>query len=46
MGNREGIETIDINSSKIDAIRRTLPLLMNRRTDVYKNYIDVFRSDL
>jgi predicted amidohydrolase len=46
MGNREGIETIDIDSSKIDAIRRTLPLLMNRRTDVYKNYIDVFRSDL
>ena len=46
MGNREGIEIIDIDSSKIDTIRRTLPLLMNRRTDVYKNYIDVFRSDL
>lgn len=46
MGNREGIEIIDIDSSKIDTIRRTLPLLMNRRTDVYKNYIDAFRSDL
>lgn len=46
MGNREGIETIDIDCSRIDTIRRTLPLLMNRRTDVYKNYIDVFRSDL
>lgn len=46
MGNREGIEIIDIDSSRIDRIRRTLPLLMNRRTDVYKNYIDVFRSDL
>ena len=46
MGNREGIEIIDIDSSRIDTIRRTLPLLMNRRTDVYKNYIDVFRSDL
>jgi deaminated glutathione amidase len=46
MGNREGIEIIDIDSSRIDTIRRTLPLLRNRRTDVYKNYIDVFRSDL
>lgn len=46
MGHREGIEIIDIDSSRIDTIRRTLPLLMNRRTDVYKNYIDVFRSDL
>jgi predicted amidohydrolase len=46
MGNREGIEIIDIDSSRIDTIRRTLPLLMNRRTDVYKNYIDVFESDL
>jgi predicted amidohydrolase len=46
MGSREGIEIIDIDSSRIDRIRRTLPLLMNRRTDVYKNYIDVFRSDL
>lgn len=46
MENREGIEIIDIDNSRIDTIRRTLPLLMNRRTDVYKNYIDVFRSDL
>ncbi|MGH9996577.1 MAG: carbon-nitrogen hydrolase family protein [Nitrososphaeraceae archaeon] len=46
MGNREGIEIIDIDSSRIDTIRRTLPLLMNRRTDVYKNYIDVFKSEL
>ena len=46
MGNREGIEILDIDSSRIDTIRRTLPLLMNRRTDVYKNYIDVFKSEL
>ena len=45
MGNREGIEIIDIDCSRIDTIRRTLPLLMNRRTDVYKNYINVFKSD-
>ena len=46
MENREGIEFIDIDSSKIDSTRRTLPLLMNRRTDVYRNYIDVFGSKL
>jgi predicted amidohydrolase len=46
MENREGIEFIDIDSSKIDTTRRNLPLLMNRRTDVYRNYIDVFGSKL
>jgi predicted amidohydrolase len=46
MENREGIEFIDIDSSKIDTTRRTLPLLMNRRTDVYRNNIDVFGSKL
>ena len=46
MENREGIEFIDIDTSKIDTTRRTLPLLMNRRTDVYRNYIDVFGSKL
>jgi predicted amidohydrolase len=46
MENREGIEFIDIDSSKIDTTRRTLPLLINRRTDVYRNYIDVFGSKL
>jgi deaminated glutathione amidase len=45
MGNREGMEIIDINNSRIDTIRRTLPLIKNRRTDVYKNYIDVFESE-
>ncbi|MDP9490290.1 MAG: carbon-nitrogen hydrolase family protein [Thermoproteota archaeon] len=46
MEDRKGIEFIDIDSSKIDTTRRTLPLLMNRRTDVYRNYIDVFGSKL
>ena len=46
MKNRQGIEFIDIDSAKIDTTRRTLPLLMNRRTDVYRNYIDVFGSNL
>jgi predicted amidohydrolase len=46
MKNRQGIEFIDIDTAKIDATRRTLPLLMNRRTDVYRNHIDVFGSKL
>ncbi|HET6715581.1 MAG TPA: carbon-nitrogen hydrolase family protein [Nitrososphaeraceae archaeon] len=46
MENREGIEFIDIDCSKIDTTRRSLPLLTNRRTDVYRNYIDVFGSKL
>ena len=46
MENREGIEIVDIDSSKIDTTRRTLPLLLNRRTDVYRNHIDVFGSKL
>jgi predicted amidohydrolase len=46
MENREGIEIVDIYSSKIDTTRRTLPLLLNRRTDVCRNHIDVFGSNL
>src|SRR5437867_11018913 len=45
MGNREGMQIIDIDNSRINTIRRKLPLLNNRRTDVYKNYIDVFESE-
>ena len=45
MGNREGMEILDIDNSRIDTVRRTLPLLRNRRTDVYKNYIKVFDSE-
>jgi len=46
MKNREGIEFIDIDTAKIDTTRRTLPLLKNRRTDVYRNHVDVFGSKL
>jgi len=46
MGNREGMEIMNIDNSRINTIRRRLPLLKNRRTDVYKNYIDVFESEL
>jgi deaminated glutathione amidase len=44
MENREGMQFVDIDNSRIDSIRSTLPLLKNRRTDVYKNYVDVFKS--
>lgn len=44
MENREGMQFIDIDNSRIDTIRSKLPLLKNRRTDVYKNYVDVFES--
>ena len=46
MKNRQGIEFIDIDTAKIDTTRRTLPLLKNRRTDVYRNHVDVFGSKL
>jgi deaminated glutathione amidase len=45
LGNREGMEILDIDNSRIDTVRRTLPLLENRRTDVYKNYIKAFDSE-
>jgi len=45
LGNREGMEILDIDNSRIDTVRRTLPLLENRRTDVYKNYIRAFDSE-
>jgi predicted amidohydrolase len=44
MGITEGMEILDIDNSRIDTVRRTLPLLRNRRTDVYKNYIKAFDS--
>jgi len=45
LGNREGMEILDIDNSRIETVRRTLPLLRNRRTDVYKNYIKAFDSE-
>lgn len=35
MGQREGVETIEIESSRVKQVRRSLPLLKNRRTDMY-----------
>jgi predicted amidohydrolase len=35
MGQREGIEVVEIDRSRVKKIRRSLPLLKNRRTDIY-----------
>ncbi len=38
MGQREGIEIVDIDRARIRQVRRSLPLLKNRRTDIYTLY--------
>lgn len=35
MGQREGIETVEIDRSRVRQVRKKLPLLKNRRTDIY-----------
>ena len=42
MGNREGMEVVEIDKSRIQKVRESLPLLKNRRTDVYKYNISAF----
>lgn len=36
MGQREGVEVVEIDKSRVQKIRKSLPLLKNRRTDVYR----------
>ncbi len=36
MGQREGVEVVDIDKSRVRNVRKSLPLLKNRRTDIYK----------
>jgi len=36
MGQREGMEMVDIDKARIQQVRRSLPLLRNRRTDIYR----------
>lgn len=38
MGNTEGLEIVDLDLSRIDVIRKSLPLLRNRRKDLYHIY--------
>jgi Predicted amidohydrolase len=43
MGTEEGLAIIEIDTSKIIRIRKALPLISNRRIDVYKSHIaDLF----
>ena len=42
MGNKEGMEVVEIDKSRIQKIRNSLPLLNNRRTDVYRDNINAF----
>jgi deaminated glutathione amidase len=42
MGNREGMEVVEIDKPRVQKVRELLPLLKNRRTDVYGNNISVF----
>jgi len=42
MGNREGMEIIEIDRLRIKKVRESLPLLLNRRIDVYRDNISVF----
>lgn len=36
MGQREGIEVVEVDTKRVKEVRRSLPLLKNRRSDVYK----------
>lgn len=36
MGQQEGVEVVDIDRSRVQKVRKSMPLLKNRRTDVYK----------
>ena len=38
MGGMEGVEVIEIDPDRLKSIRRSLPLLNNRRSDVYQKY--------
>ena len=42
MGNKEGVEVVEIARDRVESVRKTLPLLKNRRTDVYLDHISSF----
>ncbi|HYA82284.1 MAG TPA: carbon-nitrogen hydrolase family protein [Candidatus Bathyarchaeia archaeon] len=42
MGNREAMEIVDIDISRVQSVRKSLPLLKNRRNDVYRNHLGAF----
>jgi deaminated glutathione amidase len=42
MGDREGMEIVEIDLSRVHKVRKSLPLLKNRRTDLYGKHIGAF----
>ena len=42
MGNKEGVEVVEIDRDRVESVRKTLPLLKNRRTDVYAAHTSSF----
>ena len=42
MGDKQGIEIVEIDKSRIKEVRESLPLLKNRRLDVYRENIQAF----
>jgi predicted amidohydrolase len=45
MGIMEGMEIIEIDTSRVSEVRKSLPLLENRRTDVYSNNLEIFSKN-
>ena len=42
MGYKQGVDIVEIDKSRIMEVRESLPLLKNRRLDVYREYIQAF----
>ena len=42
MGDKEGVEVVEIDRDRVESVRKTLPLLKNRRTDVYADHTSSF----
>jgi predicted amidohydrolase len=42
MGDREGMDIVEIDLSRVHKVRKSLPLLKNRRIDLYGKYIGAF----
>jgi predicted amidohydrolase len=42
MGDKQGIDIVEIDKTRITEVRKSLPLLQNRRLDVYRENIHAF----
>jgi predicted amidohydrolase len=42
MGDKQGIDIVEIDKTRIMEVRKSLPLLKNRRLDVYRKHIQAF----